>query len=64
MPGFPNVPKQNITRNATGHLQVDPARFPGPRSSLSCLAGGEELAACLLANNDSSPEACGCKNGT
>jgi hypothetical protein len=50
--------------NATEpYLQADPARFPGPGSSSSCLAGGPELAACLMANNDSSPEACGCKNG-
>ena len=63
VPGFPNIPKQNITRNASGHLQADPARFPGPGSSASCLAGGPELAECLLKNNDSSPEACGCKNG-
>ena len=63
VPGFPNIPKQNITRNASGHLQADPARFPGPGSSSSCLAGGQKLAACLKTNNDSSPEACGCKNG-
>jgi hypothetical protein len=63
VPGFPNIPKQNITRNATGHLQVDAARFPGPGSSAGCLAGGAELAECLLANNYSSPEACGCVNG-
>ena len=63
VPGFPNIPKQNITRNASGHLQADPGRFPGPGSSSSCLAGGQKLAACLKTNNDSSPEACGCKNG-
>ena len=63
VPGFPAIPKQNITRNASGHLQVDPARFPGPGSSASCLRGGAELKACLIENNYSSPEACGCRNG-
>ena len=63
VPGFPHIPRQNITRNSSGHLQADPARFPGPGSSASCLAGGPQLAQCLLKNNDSSPEACGCVNG-
>jgi hypothetical protein len=63
VPGFPNIPPQNITRNATGHLQVDAARFPGPGSTAACLAGGDELAACLRANNYSSAEACGCRDG-
>lgn len=63
VPGFPNIPQQNITRNATGHLQVDAARFPGPGSSPSCLAGGPDLQTCLQKHNYSSPEACGCVNG-
>ena len=42
MPGYPHIPRQNITRNSSGHLQVDPARFPGPGSSAMCLAGGAE----------------------
>jgi hypothetical protein len=63
VPGWPHIPRQNITRNSSGHLQADPARFPGPGSSASCLAGGAELAECLRKNNYSSPEACGCKNG-
>ena len=37
VPGYPNIPRQNITRNATGHLQVDPSRFPGPGSTPACL---------------------------
>jgi hypothetical protein len=29
VPGFPKIPRQNISRNASGFLQADPARFPG-----------------------------------
>jgi hypothetical protein len=37
VPGFPKIPRQNITRNVTGYLQADASRFPGPGSTPACL---------------------------
>lgn len=37
VPGFPHIPPLNITRNASGYLQVDASRFPGPGSTAACL---------------------------
>lgn len=44
-----------------GHYQIDPARFPGPGSTATCL-NETALIACLRATNDD-PAACGCVNG-
>ena len=39
VPGFPNIPAQNITRNASGHLQArSPCRYPSLPPSLPPLA--------------------------
>lgn len=54
---LPNV----IVRNSTGHIQIDPARFPGPGSSAACLDGAT-LDSCLK-KSASTPESCGCKDG-
>ena len=60
VPGYPHIPKQNMTRNATGHLQADPSRFPGPGSTAACL---DEATVVACRKSGSSPEACGCRNG-
>ena len=52
-----------IVRNSSGHVQIDPARFPGPGSSPSCLDPGA-LAECLGGKTGGkTPEQCGCANG-
>ena len=59
-------------RNSTGHLQIDPARFPGPGSTQTCL-NDTKLLACLAetsagrTGSDDGPPVdpveCGCVNG-
>ena len=55
-----------IVRNATGHYQIDPNRFPGPGSSAQCL-NETALEQCLKATGQpesrSTGVGCGCKNG-
>ena len=50
-----------IVRNSTGHYQIDPARFPGPGSSTTCL-NETALIACLKPAN-ATAEGCGCAHG-
>jgi hypothetical protein len=52
-----------MVRNVTGYVQIDPARFPGPESSATCL-NEEALHACMKQQGKYPlPEKCGCKNG-
>ena len=60
VPGFPNIPRQNITRNATGYLQADASRFPGPGSTAACL---DEQTVLACRKKGFTPAQCGCKNG-
>ena len=48
VPGYPNIPKQNITRNVSGYLQVDPSRFPGPVRQLRHHFGPVDLLSSAL----------------
>ena len=52
-------------RNSTGHMQIDPARWPGPGSNMTLCEDATALAACIQAgtNDTRTPEECGCVNG-
>merc|ERR1711969_117518 len=52
-------------RNSTGHMQIDPARWPGPGSNMTLCEDAAALAACIQAgtNDTRTPEECGCVNG-
>ena len=53
-----------IVRNASGYVQIDAARFPGPGSNMTMCLDETLLKRCLGGGaTQRQPEDCGCRNG-